>query len=108
MGSEMAYRTRKIRIGDVTIGGPCGAASFITLLISFTMRTGPPISLRLTFPLKICPRLLLDGSPVKIIYMRNSLEYETEVVPLISESYSLGFTYNFIGSSLSIYSNPSR
>ena len=26
--------------------------------------------------------------------MRNSLEYETEVVPLISESYSLGFTYN--------------
>ena len=36
----------------------------------------------------------LDGSPVKIIYMRNSLEYETEVVPLISESYSLGFTYN--------------
>ena len=36
----------------------------------------------------------LDGSPVKIVYMRNSLEYETEVVPLISESYSLGFTYN--------------
>lgn len=36
----------------------------------------------------------LKGEPVKVGYMRNSLDYEAEVIPQASESYSLGFSYN--------------
>ncbi len=38
----------------------------------------------------------LDGSPVKIGYVHNSLDYEAEIIPRVSESYSLGFTYNTV------------
>lgn len=36
----------------------------------------------------------LDGSSIKVGYVHNSLDYEAEVIPKISESYTLGFTYN--------------
>lgn len=36
----------------------------------------------------------LDGTPVTVGYTRNSLDYEAEVTPVISESYTLGFSYN--------------
>lgn len=37
---------------------------------------------------------MLGGETVKVSYMRNSLEYEVEVVPKRQESYTLDFSYN--------------
>ncbi len=36
----------------------------------------------------------LNGETVTVGYTRNSLDYEVKVTPTISESYSLGFSYN--------------
>lgn len=37
---------------------------------------------------------MLGGETVKVSYMRNSLEYEVDVVPKRDESYTLDFSYN--------------
>ncbi len=37
---------------------------------------------------------MLGGETVKVSYMRNSLEYEVDVVPKRQESYTLDFSYN--------------
>lgn len=36
----------------------------------------------------------LSDRPVRLVYVRNGLEYEAEVTPAVNESYSLGFSYN--------------
>ena len=36
----------------------------------------------------------LTAQPVKLVYVRNGLEYEVEVTPAVSESFSLDFGYN--------------
>lgn len=36
----------------------------------------------------------LSDRPVRLVYVRNGLEYDAEVTPAVNESYSLGFSYN--------------
>ncbi len=79
-------RTHQLISSTITTIAPYGDASLITLLISLTMRTGPPISLRLTLPLKICPRLF---TVVTIQYFTSAALYLRTAKPLVFSAYIL-------------------
>lgn len=51
------------------------------------IRTGKELSVYFT-------QNAMDGSAVKVTYLRNELEYNTEVVPIPKDSYNIGFSYN--------------